>query len=438
MVASAKSKNTLHVLFRYKLEWFVALAWGALFLSLGAPNPPAFDTKFLSLVNLFRWLVPLSILPICILWMSIASHWKKTQNWARLFFIYFLIVAVSTFNRETDFATIYYPVAGLSALALICVGEGVTPDPERRFYIFMVPTILFLFVMFALFLSLDIQQTAVTNSFNGYESGSRSEQQVLGAAKPNPNGISRTIILLMFVLVFLDLRYLSENAKKIMLGLLLSCVAFYQSRGAVLAGLIALAYLQLSGFKRFSFQLKEAISICLSAAFGYLTLLFFVLLVHDSHSSLSLASFQMDSNRKMFRTFWSEDISSGRLTDWWSAFLLIKDKPFLGWGSQADRIYIGETVSNLPIYATLCGGVIALGTLMILGLLTLKTLLAKQNRHDQLRADEVFCVAIIIFLAIRGCVEVGFSVFGIDQLLMFICLSIFYQPNNSVYYKPST
>ena len=242
MVTSAKSKNTLHVLFRYKLEWFVALAWGALFLSLGAPNPPAFDTKFLSLVNLFRWLVPLSILPICILWMSIASLWKKTQNWARLFFIYFLIVAVSTFNRETDFATIYYPVAGLSALALICVGEGVTPDPERRFYIFMAPTILFLFVIFALFLSLDIQQTAATNSFNGYESGSRSEQQVLGAAKPNPNGISRTIILLMFVLVFLDLRYLSGNAKRIILGLLLSCLAFYQSRGAILAGLIALAF----------------------------------------------------------------------------------------------------------------------------------------------------------------------------------------------------
>jgi hypothetical protein len=116
------------------------------------------------------------------------------------------------------------------------------------------------------------------------------------------------------------------------------------------------------------------------------------------------------------------DFSSGRIENWKLAMDLIGTSPYIGLGGQADRLYIGQNVSNLLLYALLSGGLLAV-TFAAMSLVTaLKnvwfSIIQKPADHqDQCNYPKLCAIAIFVFLSTRGLVENSYSLFSIDFLL---------------------
>jgi|688.fasta_scaffold28214_7 hypothetical protein len=120
--------------------------------------------------------------------------------------------------------------------------------------------------------------------------------------------------------------------------------------------------------------------------------------------------------------------SSGRFILWKKSIIFISKNPYLGYGPQADRFLIQENVSNIVLYALICGGVISFFMILLTILISLfriffivfkKKLFFKKKYYL-----EKICILILTFLLFRSLVEISFGVYGFDFLLFILCMFI--------------
>ena len=103
------------------------------------------------------------------------------------------------------------------------------------------------------------------------------------------------------------------------------------------------------------------------------------------------------------------------------AYEIIKINPLKGYGAQADRLYINQSIHNAIIYSYLAGGFAAFIFMIIIYFRSLfffiKFLYLKKLYTN---FDVNFCISILIILNLRSILETSFAVFSIDYLIYII------------------
>ena len=120
--------------------------------------------------------------------------------------------------------------------------------------------------------------------------------------------------------------------------------------------------------------------------------------------------------------------SSGRLYIWSKALKARHENILLGRGPQSDRVFLGENMSNLYMYALFVGGLFALLIIIIMIAIIIyicfkETFINLELKKDKnfLKKFSLFCIG---FFIIRSLAENSFAVFGIDYVLFFLSVSV--------------
>lgn len=188
-----------------------------------------------------------------------------------------------------------------------------------------------------------------------------------------------------------------------------SLIWFMQSRGAILSLGVSLSYITIFYTKRTRF-----LGILLLIILGSLAITEPILKKHFVYyrKHIYRDARQFDDLRSM----------SGRTYIWKKAISKISDSPYIGWGPQADRVFLRTHVHNSYLYALLQSGILGLVTYTV-GLVSALWIIfivvkRKIASHFGQKKFCIQCSAILIFFAIRSIPEVCGAVFGVDLMLM--------------------
>jgi len=131
--------------------------------------------------------------------------------------------------------------------------------------------------------------------------------------------------------------------------------------------------------------------------------------------------------------------TSGRVKLWKKAFPYISNN-YIGYGPQADRIYIKQNISNLILYSLLCGGIIGAISIISIYLLIIYKIINLVFMNQIFKKKnylyEKISIIIIGFLLLRSIVEVSFGIFSIDMIFFLVTLKIIY--HSPIYNKKTS
>jgi hypothetical protein len=132
-----------------------------------------------------------------------------------------------------------------------------------------------------------------------------------------------------------------------------------------------------------------------------------------------------------------ENFSSNRFQNWTKIISASNKNYFWGFGFQADRLIIKQSIHNVYLYSLICGGFISLLLITFISLrggwtsfFILYKYMFLNKRFDPV--DLISTFIIIIFL-LRGLLETSYGVYSIDYLLFIISFYI-----NELNYKKFT
>ena len=116
----------------------------------------------------------------------------------------------------------------------------------------------------------------------------------------------------------------------------------------------------------------------------------------------------------------NDEFSSNRFENWEKAIQVIKKNYFLGYGAQADRLLINQSIHNSILYATLSGGIIGGISIILIYLYSILILIkfyfsnAVKNKNDFIAHYSAF---VLVIVSLRSILETSFAVFSIDYLI---------------------
>ena len=416
--------------FSYK-EYVLILLWFSFWLSLGAtPNITEIHST-LDAISLIRWSFPILSALCSLIFIATSKNKLEVPVWICLLAFTFVSIFISSLLNGAKIENIYYPVASLSALSLSLAVICCVTDIQKRFIISFLPGV----VMVTLAVAFFTTQTVITGSkvgwFTGYIISSEFKTTFLGDASPLPTGLARSAFLVfLFCMYGYWKNFFGEELTAILSGICLALVVYFQSRGVFVAGFSCLFIFFL--LKKPTSPLKTK---PLAIALGMLVLTLLALYFSAYfayHLMYSDTGKEAVSHLRQIRDFTPNSISSGRFENWLTAIDLIVLKPLLGWGSQADRLFVGQNISSLPLYAMLCGGAAALTPLAVLGFLFLKRLQEYLKTEKVWSAETQISSLIILFIGFRGAVENSFSVYSIDFLTILPAFAYFFKKTTIV------
>jgi O-antigen ligase len=123
-----------------------------------------------------------------------------------------------------------------------------------------------------------------------------------------------------------------------------------------------------------------------------------------------------------------EDFSSKRFELWNKTIEISKNNFFIGYGFQADRKLIKDSVHNVYLYSLICGGVISLLLIIFISLrsawvsfiILINFIFLKKNYNS---LDLIPAFLIPLFL-LRGILETSYAIYSIDYLFFITCFFI--------------
>jgi len=123
-----------------------------------------------------------------------------------------------------------------------------------------------------------------------------------------------------------------------------------------------------------------------------------------------------------------EDFSSNRFELWSKTIEISKNNFFIGYGFQADRKLIKDSVHNVYLYSLICGGVISLLLIIFISLrsawvssIILFNFIFLKKNYNSLDLIPAFLIPLFL---LRGMLETSYAIYSIDYLFFIICFFI--------------
>jgi hypothetical protein len=122
------------------------------------------------------------------------------------------------------------------------------------------------------------------------------------------------------------------------------------------------------------------------------------------------------------------NFSSHRFENWSKIITASKENYFMGFGFQADRLLIDQSVHNVYLYSLICGGFLSMLLITVIsfrGAWTSFLILYKYTfLNKKYDAVDLISTFTIITLLLRGLLETSYAVYSIDYLLFIISFFI--------------
>lgn len=223
------------------------------------------------------------------------------------------------------------------------------------------------------------------------------------------SGLARMLaILLFFSFAALFVRFTGKKTYQFnfidmllagALVILAGLIILLQSRGAIIAAFFAIiSFISILIFRKY-----EKYKLIIVAATFVLILI--------GISSADLLFVPRFGNSGFFEGW------SGR-GEIWRLIVTGQEGQLLGCGFQCDRVLAGQSASNGVMYAFATGGLVGLGSVLVIYLLILFLWVASAFKITKFNIVNLFSFLAIPFLLLRTIPESGFLVFGFDQIVL--------------------
>jgi len=315
-------------------------------------------------------------------------------------------------------------------------------------------TIFVIFVGFFFYFLSALFQMYTTETYHFYGVMGTSLDYAGLENPPRSSGLSRlALILLSFTTIYYIFNKKKGDYKFLLLITLLGFVTLvFQSRTVSFIYFIVILTFIIFFFKRFFFDKLVIIFILLlplllNFTYNYVYLLHKIKLEKIAYvdDPVALGNTMQRSKDLVFYSFKDSIIrdqlserknkflneqkinrfSSNRFANWSLAYKIIRQNYFVGYGAQADRIYIKQSIHNSLIYSLLAGGIYSGIAIILIYLysifLIFKLYFSKISSHKE-NYLEIFSCFVLIILGLRSILETSFAVFSIDYLIFIIAL----------------
>ena len=407
----------------FAVKVITVLAWLGIWVAIGSePHLPS--PSFFGYIAAARPLVPIMVLCLFLIWAVINAKQIRIKRWVWAFFGYCLILMISSFQNEAPFLYIYFPLCMIGALSVLVFVDHYIADPDEVHTLLTSVSLAILSLVLVIFTLRYFKQSHDVQIYSGYLLARFDERL------PLPTGLARTAVCCgIFYFYLLGNRHITKPLFYLAAGACVALLAYYQARGAVFGVLMTfLVILLFASGDRLRFC-KESLKVVFIAGALYIMMLciaylswFLVDIFQSAAGAGAGTSAGTIKTTGMIRTLDSESFSSGRFEDWRLAIKFIADAPLFGFGSQADRLLLEQSVSNTLLYTLLSAGFIGTVCFFSVFILMAWQCLALLFRGGmKIIPDKITfftSLALVSFLSARGVVESGYAVFGIDFMLV--------------------
>ena len=427
----------------FYLKLLLISSWISFFLSINLNPVEFFEYNLLDRVRL--------ILPIILTITFILFRFKKIKinsffiNYSYLFYIIFLLYIFFTLTYpQNNNLNIYWPLYMLLSFFIL----NILTSSEEKVTIIKL-TIIIIALGFVLYFSASmIEMIAKPRPhFYGVMGGNSSYFGLY--YPPRSSGLARlALILFSFALYFYLIKNKKKNYKILFLIAFLGTISLvYQSRTVSFIYFLLIIFTILFYFKKFFYDKRLiffALIIPLLLNFFYNYNIVYdkarkiekdpekpkntTVIVKNAFGNILLRD--QDSYKKNPSRF-----SSDRFYNWKIAHKIIKQNYLKGYGAQADRLLIDQSIHNSILYSTLSGGILG-GLAIIFIYIYSLILLIKFYFTDAYKLNNNilvhFAASILIIICLRSILETSIAVFSVD-FLVFIIAFLFFSEQLSKY-----
>lgn len=307
--------------------------------------------------------------------------------------------------------TVLYLTVILSAVLYIKQGE-----PLRQAVLLNYEgwVITFIFLSILLFFARDVLLVESRWGLTGYGVVGRM-QEVSGMPMSRSSGLARFAAIpgIAAFVFFWQKGTLKRPVWGVIFLASFMLIYLMQSRGAMLGFAFAVGFVML--FLGPKTRIVGGVMMLLAA------IMLFTNVIPQETTEVVVQRFMRGQSVEELRTL------TGRTRAWEHAWIYINRSPFIGWGAQADRIFIKEHVHNTYLYALMTSGYIG-ATFFVIGLLQAWLLFLKIWRKgiDRLCGQRTMLVqvgGILAFFTVRSIPEVSGALYGVDTMLMIPALA---------------
>jgi len=442
-----------------------------------------FNFDFLHIFNFLRYISPLIILFLILTFTFFLKKKIKIPLILKFFLSFGMIQIISFFINGNSLLEFYKYNLVISLFALIFLFNfylNKNFDLKILYYIYIIILSL-VSLSFMFFLLKEILSSNFLNYLLYSNILKPEELNILGQQNPRTSGISRQLVLIISLFLYLLTNIKSGSFFKLSLFLFIFLLSFFvwglQSRGGLVCLLLLwTTYLFLDNQK----ISKKIIFFCF--------LLILPIAVYEAVIKLTAKFETYDKDLKYHSRIFSKekfkfktnepsnkepgnkieeikiteviDYTSGRINIWKRSYNHFLKKPLIGYGPQGDRIALSvdstsvkwnkqqslkdipydkqtsyfiaqqhiwdNNCSNALCYSALSGGLLGLSNIIIIYFLVLIYLYKLIFYHRIFYKDDFFAknsISIIILLLARSFYENSFSVFGLDMVFFLISIS---------------
>ena len=433
------------------------------------------DISLKDFINLLRAIFPYFSLLISLL---IIIRYKLFFNHSS--FVYFLLfiqiiqiistyfsknTIVSEFETSIDHIGRYHwIISSLATIFIFMISSKIKNfNKENLFYI----SIFFLFFIVIFFSSRIIYDfydpiinTPIYNINIWRESGYFLNHQI-----PRVTGLSRSILVILIIILFLRLRLSGffKYLRYFFLIILGSLIFLFQSKFSVIFIFIIYFFYIFNSNTKIKNFLKILILFLLqiSLFFAVTSFKFYIKDIENNKNIQNVDKIDKIEKKRnkyirdvrenkggraeyIYKTFINKKkykkekldqiVFSGRVKLWSDTVNFVKNRPFLGYGSMSDRILLNKKrlnvfdtinpVSNAYLYAAVSGGIFCLLTLIFFLISTRKIFFNILSFRNDLNFSQQVGTLLFFMLILRSLIENSFMIFGIDFILIINILYI--------------
>ena len=418
----------------FYLKLLLITTWSSLFLSINL-NP--IDFLYFNLINKIRIILPFFLIIILIIFKYKEIKISNFLNiYSFSFYIIFFLYIIFTITfRENNILNIFWPLYMFLSFFIL---HNLTNNKEKKDLFIL--TILIIATGFIFYMTLGLTDLISSHQYHFYGIMGGKEGYLGFSNPPRSSGLARLALILFFFLIY---QYLIKDKKNdyIYLILIASLGTFsliFQSRTVSFIYITLNIFIILFYFKMFfkdKWLLVFAVILPLLINLSYN---YSILLNNNSHKfkknqikkeTLLVTAFENVILRNHNNLKKNPDkFSSDRFHNWDLAINIIKKNYLKGYGAQADRILIGQSIHNSILYSTLSGGLFS-GLSIIFIYISSLILLIKfyLSGAYKLCNDPLvhFSGSVLIIICLRSVLETSFAVFSIDFLIFIIAFLFF-------------
>ena len=428
-----------------------------------------FNVNNLSIINLTNFIRTLSpiilslILTLCIIFSKNNDQFNKDYKKVFYFiFGYLLLQFISIFFYILNFdkkinldeiKRVYILFQSLSFFLLIYLVLLKKNSFLIKNFINILLVILSVYISYVLYQIYKEDQISLTLYWNNF----LQHGEILNQIVPRVSGLARTLSVIFFYLLIILLNKKLKISNSLIIFFILTMIAFIVILTQTRTVFIIDAILLLSVFFIFKMLNKNILKIfiiiiLLSLSTFVTTKIYFKIksttnteefnttknylrLQDEEKNKLSAIDLQnLTKEQQFFKKCHNENILinnllTGRYCHWIYVFSKI-NLSILGYGPQADRVFIKWGVSNGLIYSYICAGILGIifyFYFIFSSLKTIKNLIIKKKPLIKDNNLAIYSILIFFCMCLRSITENSFTMFGIDQILFFI--TFFYIKN---------